>query len=201
MSKSDADTPPGGGSSTCTAIWPWSALGLGPGAEAVQVRAAYAKSLKTIDQQRDAARFQALREARDEALAIVARRAREIETTARPVLEARGWPVLDGADGLEQLFQPLDDLLETPAARRSPANWARMLDERPLMAERHAYEFERRIVQAVDEWLNEEELPAHEVFLLLDNTFGWSAIGSNLPDFLPRLQERRLRTIINSLRS
>jgi hypothetical protein len=179
--------------------WPWSVLGLAAGAEARQIRSAYARALKRIDQERDAARFQALREARDEALALAAGRAKgPFEAFARSVTQPRGRGALEDADVFA--FHTLDDLLDDPAARRSFASWARMLDERPLMPENQAYEFERRIVEAVNGWLDEEELPAHEVFLLLDNAFGWSAIRSNLPEFLPKLQERRLRTIINSLR-
>lgn len=181
--------------------WPWTVLGLGADAQAGQIRAAYARGLKRLDQQREAARFQALREARDEALALAAGRAKEADGASHAPVRAAPIQVQAQVQQQDFVFQPLDDLLECPIARRSFASWARMLDERPLMPESQAYEFERRIVLAVDGWLDDEALPAHEVFLLLDNTFGWSAIRSNLPEFLPKLQERRLRTIINSLRS
>jgi hypothetical protein len=207
------------------AHWPWSQLGLEPTAQIREIRVAYARALKKIDQQQDVAGFQALREARDEALLLATELANEFANekgedsgpASGPPPVARSDPEpreqeLGGEAGVaknagaqnagvaETVFQPLTVLLRNQQARSSLSNWARMLDERPLMSDRQAYAFERCVVLALDSWLDSDVLPSHEVFLVLDNTFGWSAAGSNLPEFLPRLRERRLRTIISSLR-
>jgi hypothetical protein len=194
-----------------TARWPWSLLGLEPTADIRGIRIAYARALKQIDQQNDVSGFQALREARDEAATLAAGLAREkadggglaLEPEPSPVVlqEADSQDVGAGKAGVaETIFYPLDVLLRSPQARSSLSSWARMLDERPLMSDRQAYAFERCVVLAIDSWLDSESLPSHEVFLVLDNTFGWSSARSNLPEFLPRLRERRLRTIISSLK-
>lgn len=180
--------------------WPWSVLGVGEAADASRIRAAYARALKRIDQQRDVAGFQALREARDEALF----RAAGAVPAVRPPpeteeSEAGGWPSDDAQD--EPAFRALQDLLDNPWARANLASWERLLGERPLMAEPQAEAFERRIVFALDGWLDTGAPPPHEVFLLLDAAFGWSAAHSNLGAHLSRLRERRLRTIIASLRA
>jgi hypothetical protein len=198
------------------AHWPWSLLGLEPTTQIREIRVAYACALKKIDQQHDVAGFQALREARDEALTLAAELANEQGEDSGPASgpppvarsdREPGEQGLDAGAGVakntgaaETVFQPLTLLLRNPHARSSLSNWARMLDERPLMSDRQAYAFERCVVLALDSWLDSDALPSHEVFLVLDNTFGWSAAGSNLPEFLPRLRERRLRTIISSLR-
>jgi hypothetical protein len=200
-----------------TGDWPWSLLGLEPTANIRDIRVAYARALKKIDQQSDVSGFQALREARDEAAALAAELANEMVDGGGPAQEPGGALCIAQNAGSEDagaqqegsqkagvaetVFHPLDVLLRSPQARSSLSSWARMLDERPLMSDRQAYAFERCVVLALDSWLDSEILPSHEVFLVLDNTFGWSSASSNLPEFLPRLRERRLRTIISSLRA
>jgi hypothetical protein len=187
--------------------WPWSALGLEAPAQAPQIRKAYARALKAIDQQRDVAGFQALREARDEALASA--RDAVVQDADAPILAGRGRS-LEGSpprseepaeDGGGAIFVHLASFLEDPWARISLASWERLLEERPLMPPPQAYAYERRVALALDGWLDRELPPTQEVFLLLDRTFGWSMTTSHLGEFLPRMRERRLRTIIGSLRA
>lgn len=92
---------------------PWATLGLEPGADIGAVRRAYAHRLKALDQQRDLAAFQALRQAYEHAL--------ELCRSAPPVLQpAPPAPVAEASEGAAADAAPQAD--GTYAQARLPAH-------------------------------------------------------------------------------
>lgn len=178
-------------------------LGLDQSAAASDVRRAYARKLKLIDQERDAAGFQRLREAYEAALEWVRHGVIPAEPEARPEVMPRvpatmvevapSLPLVSEAAGgdpdvlASEVFDGLmADCMAMMRSQVAPelARWeallAHALGHRSLLNLRARQLFEARMVQVLAAGWG----PGHEFLLVAAaRVFGWNSDGRRLSEF------------------
>lgn len=115
--------------------WPWTVLDLsGAPASTAEVRRAYAKKLKTIDQAKDIAGFEALREAYETALARLEKKVRRAIKTTLP--ESASEPVLDEPAAPPMQAAGHKPLASDPSEASPPADAEKPATDPVAVAER-----------------------------------------------------------------
>lgn len=184
---------------------PWSLLGIVETEDADAIRSAYVRRLREMQPDSDPEAFQALRAARDHALALAARGEvkplREAEPAPQPDDTSDGPDAPKGEDDeLARVMTRLEKFLDAPWTRSDAHSWEHFLHDLPILSPDQLIIVERVIAARIDRWLDEDTLPAGGILLVLNDRFGWDRSDCRLPYFLDRLAVIRLRAAISGMR-
>ena len=184
---------------------PWSLLGIAETVDTASIRSAYVRRLRELQPDRDPEAFQALRAARDRALALAAgdqvERPREAEPAPRPEFTEEGSAATrEEEEGFARVMTRLETFLDAPWTRSDAHSWEHFLHDLPILSPDQLIMVEREIAERIDRWLDEDTLPAGGILLVVNDRFGWDRSDCRLPYFLDQLAFVRLRAAISSVR-